>query len=69
VVVLVTRYGLETDVPGIAGEAEVEALAIPKKHLIVDGRGNAIGCRKERYMMGGELRGGGDCIVLLLSNC
>jgi len=65
VVVLVTRYGLGTDVAGIAGEADVEALAIPKKHLSVDGRGSAIGRRNERDMARGESGNDGDCNVLL----
>jgi len=66
VVVLVMRYGLGTEVAGSAGEADVEALAIPKKHLTVDGRGSAKGRRKERDMAGRESRNGVDGIGLLL---
>jgi len=59
--VLVTRYGLDVEIAaglGIAAgfggadgfleEAVVEALAMPRKCLSVEGRGRPIGRRKER---------------------
>ena len=57
VVVLVTRYGLGMAAAGIAGEADVEALAMPKKHLTVDGLGSAMGRKKDKDMGGNMNRG------------
>lgn len=42
------RYGFEGEVAVGAGVEDVEALAIPRKWLIVEGRGRARGRRKER---------------------